>query len=546
MLHTIRQRPLFSLSAALLGAALAAQAGAQGTTVPITTPLRLNPAVQLRLQAVPNFGAAPIFRTLDATASTRFLNGNTIWLTAQGLQANQAARAQTLTANLARLQLQAARPQVQAVLRAVQAQGLREPQLTVPTRSGPLTVTLLGADVGASLAASRLGQDFEQVGRSVGVQVARDLNLPADLIGRVAQAAPQQRLNVVTQIQPDLLRALTRLDVRALQPEGTADGLDAAPSGCAASASGLFTRYDFPIKKHLPAAKNQGGRGTCWAFASVGLTETLISRTFGRKVDLSEEDFVANYKLRYGSPTDGDGAWTEDALTKGAQTGYRFAYENAWQYNQSLKRTATETPAKSGKFLYAKSCTDYPFQNQCEDSVSQAETGCILADGKTVCGAQLPATRSPYGLNTGAMRNFLDPEQPEGGMGWAVLAVVTGTPVLMTHDARYLTNSGGFVGDLPYSAVSHEEDTPTGKKWVPNTEKDLQNWNHVALLVGWIGNEQLAKVSPGAPAGAGGGYFIMKNSWSSCFGDGGYVYLPWNWVKKYAGALTFGAQVTRN
>jgi hypothetical protein len=24
------------------------------------------------------------------------------------------------------------------------------------------------------------------------------------------------------------------------------------------------------------------------------------------------------------------------------------------------------------------------------------------------------------------------------------------------------------------------------------------------------------------------------------------VYLPWNWVKKYAGALTFGAQVTRN
>ncbi|PJI51332.1 hypothetical protein CTI14_62505, partial [Methylobacterium radiotolerans] len=64
---------------------------------------------------------------------------------------------------------------------------------------------------------------------------------------------------------------------------------------------------------------------------------------------------------------------------------------------------------------------------------SQAETGCILADGKTVCGAQLPATRSPYGLNTGAMRNFLDPEQPEGGMGWAVLAVVTGTPVLMSQ-----------------------------------------------------------------------------------------------------------------
>ncbi len=55
-----------------------------------------------------------------------------------------------------------------------------------------------------------------------------------------------------------------------------------------------------------------------------------------------------------------------------------------------------------------------------------------------------------------------------------------------------------------------------------------KNGGHVVHIVGYIDNSQLA-ANPGtliAPAGAGGGYFIIKNSWGTCTGDLGYRYMP--------------------
>lgn len=523
-------------------------AGAQRTTI-TSAPLVLPNTLQLKIQTLPNFGAAPIFRPLNGADANRFLNGNTIWLTSQSIEANRQARLQNLQTNVARLQPLASQPRIQAVLSAVQTEGLQEPLLQVQTKSGPLTIKLMSADVGASIAANGLGQDAASNAQLAVTQMARSMNIDTAMVQRVAQAEPTQRQGVVLQMSSDIARLNAARQLgQLLQPAGTGNGLDSVPASCPPAANGLFATYDFPMKKNLPAVKNQGGRGTCWAFATVSAAETLIRTLYNRRVDLSEQDYVAYSKLKYGSPTDGDGGDPFKVMQLNAQNSYRFAYENVWEYNQSRSRTATETPADSGKFVYTNSCKDYPHQDQCEDSVSQAETGCIVAAGKTVCGAEIPTNRTNYGLDTTYLKDSWDWNQKDGGLGWAVFALGFGTPVMLLHDARYLqADARGFVGDLPYNVVSHQVKQADGsKKWVPNASGDVNWWNHIAQLVGYIDNSRLHTVLPGAPDGPGGGYFIMKNSWGSCWADGGYIYLSWNWMKKYAGGLYFGQRITND
>lgn len=57
------------------------------------------------------------------------------------------------------------------------------------------------------------------------------------------------------------------------------------------------------------------------------------------------------------------------------------------------------------------------------------------------------------------------------------------------------------------------------------------------LFVGFVTNDDLAAALPSEEAekkkAQGGGYFIAKNSWSCDSGDGGYHYVPVDYVKKY-------------
>jgi C1A family cysteine protease len=54
------------------------------------------------------------------------------------------------------------------------------------------------------------------------------------------------------------------------------------------------------------------------------------------------------------------------------------------------------------------------------------------------------------------------------------------------------------------------------------------------LLTGFVDNKDLPR---GVPPGDGGGYFIVKNSWGCDFGDQGYAYLPYSWVKKWGNEM---------
>ncbi len=99
---------------------------------------------------------------------------------------------------------------------------------------------------------------------------------------------------------------------------------------------------DMPTAESLPAAytgyattpKNQGACGSCWAFAAIGLLESMILKNDGIEVDLAEQHMVNCNPFNWGC---GGGFWPNDMLV---DTG--AVYESCYPY------TATDAPCVPG------------------------------------------------------------------------------------------------------------------------------------------------------------------------------------------------------
>ena len=113
---------------------------------------------------------------------------------------------------------------------------------------------------------------------------------------------------------------------------------------------------------------------------------------------------------------------------------------------------------------------------------------------------------------------------------------ILGLPVLgFGIDAMQAALSQGKSIMLSFDVTPSFENNQNGfVMYVPN---ETRGGGHLVHMIGYVSNAQLSATLPNAPQASGGGYFIIKNSWGECWGDGGFAYLPVDFVKDYASAV---------
>jgi hypothetical protein len=181
---------------------------------------------------------------------------------------------------------------------------------------------------------------------------------------------------------------------------------------------------------------------------------------------------------------------------------------------ETFHACADECAADPKNHHYIDSCIDYG--DTCSETTHQSEEVCIDEGFIRFCAFKVPnknTDQEGYRITTFAqLWDATDVDTSLDRIKTALAMdkpVVIGFPVTTAFDAAHVD---GFVD------------------YVPN---DTNRGGHGMHAVGYIDNGKLSEILPAAPAGEGGGYLIVKNSWGSCWGDGGYAYIPYQSIKDY-------------
>jgi C1A family cysteine protease len=295
---------------------------------------------------------------------------------------------------------------------------------------------------------------------------------------------------------------------------------DQTHSSCTSqSSTGLLKNFNWPNKNLLTCVKEQGGRGTCHIFAATSAVEELIARDTGDRVNLSEQDFMEHEKLLWHPNYSHDGGNAHTDLNDAQKSSYQFAYENQWDYNP------------------AHSCTKYPYPSLepgCSDSTPEAPEDCYNQSFGWTCyyfTAPISNPRSPY-MSDGAVS--LWDSNADLMFGNILIQLAFNNAVILgfseTDNFHYAPTKGSKAGYVEYDAA----DLLTVKG------------GHAVHVVGFIDNATLAAnaATKSVPAGSGGGYFIIKNSWGTCAGDDGFYYLPVDYLTARATGVYAVSSVT--
>ncbi|MGI8748829.1 MAG: C1 family peptidase [Deinococcus sp.] len=281
-------------------------------------------------------------------------------------------------------------------------------------------------------------------------------------------------------------------------------------------------RYWFPLKNFISPVKNQAKRGTCWAFTAIGAVESRERVQNNNPADLSEQFLVNKVKQDWDSNDYSDGYWSEKALETALSKGQVFPSEGSWTYNSAGGRPSVKD-GDSGS--YANSCNNYT--GTCSDTAHESRRVCTTVIFK-FCGY---ATVKYGGAGVASGNTTQVWKNGDSFKLNNLRLLLTQGHVLMASFPVYK----GFMDDVKKDGVvSNYSQTRLDDK---GKEVSGSYGGHAVQIVGFLSNDELTTFGNPANIG-GGGYFIIKNSWGCGAADGGYYYLPADYVSKFFNSLS--------
>jgi Papain family cysteine protease len=307
---------------------------------------------------------------------------------------------------------------------------------------------------------------------------------------------------------------------------------------CDFNGNGIVRNYNWPLREYLTCVKSQHLRGTCSAFADVAAIEILVNKIHGQRVNLSEQAFYNRARTKWDTPYGMfDGLMADVALKGMSDDAWLLYFENQWNYNPSDSRVMTclptPTPANfkgnCNAAKYTNSCLNYP--ETCSDTIHQSGFFCFGKGPWRFCGYAVPE-KNPnnqgyrIGSSLYSLGEFWDPTDTAFSIAAMRFYLASGRPVIFGHPVTTAWDC----------AEINSSSCPAGRVdgYMPYIANDTNHGGHGICAVGFIDNADLASVLATAPPGQGGGYFIVKNSWGNCWGDGGFLYLPYQAMTDYA------------
>jgi hypothetical protein len=268
--------------------------------------------------------------------------------------------------------------------------------------------------------------------------------------------------------------------------------------------------------------------------SAVSAIEQLVAQRDQQWVNLSEQALYNRMKLVWEREDYWDGFFS--ALSAGhlKASGWHIPFEQRWNYNPAPSRvdgvlvckdTCTTQSCRdscggsAGWWYYLFSCEGY--SETCGDYSHQTEMVCYQGlDGAYNCGFVLPDQNADgEGHGSRDFSELWDHENRELSFARVILHLALSHPVVIS---------------VPLYASWWTSTANMGIAPMPGGAGDVYRGDHAMHVLGYVDNDQLPTIAPSVPDGAGGGYFIVKNSWGNCFGDGGYVYMPYDYIRGYA------------